>query len=367
MSTLAVTAERLTIHPHGNADALELAQVGLYRAVVAKGAYRTGDFALYVPEGAVLPAALIEELGLTGRLAGKTADRVKAIRLRGEISQGIVCRPAAIREWFGSGGVFDGDDLETHAERRTDFADLLGVTKWVPEIPAHMAGEMVPAPDLLPWLEVENIRRYPELFTHGEPVVATEKIHGTCCLLTVTADGGVYVTSKGFGQQRLAIVESETNLYWRAVRAHGVVEAAREMLADFQALRVGIFAEVYGQGVQDLGYGVNAGRQPGYAVFDVAFDFQPGGVAWVNGEDVGDLARKYGLPDVPTLYAGPYDADALMALAEGETVLGNGGHMREGIVVRPAIDRRSDVTGHRAIGKFVSQRYATRKGGTEFE
>lgn len=36
MSTLRVTAEVLTIHEHPNADALELAQVGLYRAVVAK-------------------------------------------------------------------------------------------------------------------------------------------------------------------------------------------------------------------------------------------------------------------------------------------------------------------------------------------
>ncbi len=46
MSTLRVAAERLTIHPHPNADALELAQVGLFRAVVAKGACRTGDWAV---------------------------------------------------------------------------------------------------------------------------------------------------------------------------------------------------------------------------------------------------------------------------------------------------------------------------------
>ncbi|MEU2743246.1 hypothetical protein ABZ656_50365 [Streptomyces sp. NPDC007095] len=35
MSTLRVTAEVLTVHEHPNADALELAQVSLYRAVVA--------------------------------------------------------------------------------------------------------------------------------------------------------------------------------------------------------------------------------------------------------------------------------------------------------------------------------------------
>ncbi len=45
MSTLRVTAERLTVRPHPDADALELARVGLFHAVVARGAYRTGDSA----------------------------------------------------------------------------------------------------------------------------------------------------------------------------------------------------------------------------------------------------------------------------------------------------------------------------------
>lgn len=78
MSTLRVTVEQLTIHEHPNADALELAQVGLYRAVVAKGVYRTGDLAVYVPEQAVLPTELVAELGLTGKLA----------KLRGQPGQG---------------------------------------------------------------------------------------------------------------------------------------------------------------------------------------------------------------------------------------------------------------------------------------
>ena len=75
MSTFKVTAEKLVIHPHPNADALELAQMGLYRAVVPKGVYKTGDYAVYIPEQAVLPDDLIEELGLTGRLAGE--DRIR--------------------------------------------------------------------------------------------------------------------------------------------------------------------------------------------------------------------------------------------------------------------------------------------------
>ena len=89
MSDLKVTLEKLEIFPHPNADLLELAQVGLYRAVVGKGQFESGDYALYIPEQAILPPELIEELGLTGKLAGPEKNRVKAVRLRGEISQGI--------------------------------------------------------------------------------------------------------------------------------------------------------------------------------------------------------------------------------------------------------------------------------------
>lgn len=365
MSSFAVTAEHLTIHEHSNADALELAQVGLYRAVVAKGAYRTGDWAIYIPEQAIVPDALIEELGLVGRLAGKEQNRVRAVRLRGELSQGIVCRPDAMREWFGPGGAFDGDDLETHARKGTDFADLLGITKWVPEIPAHMAGVMVEAPDLMRWVDIENIKRHPDIFAPGEPVVATEKVHGTCCLTTVTADGGLFVTSKGFGGKGLAIAESDTNLYWRAVRAHSVAEVARNILKHFDAARVGVFGEVYGKGVQDLGYDVNAGHRPGYAAFDIAIDVPGEGARWLDPAEFTEFAEV--LPVVPVLYEGPYDEASLLNLAEGQTVIGAGAHLREGLVVRPAVERRSEVLGGRAIGKVVSGAYLTRKGATEFE
>ncbi|MGY0022855.1 RNA ligase (ATP) [Streptomyces sp. YJ-C3] len=355
MSTLRVTAETLIVHPHPNADALELAQVGLYRAVVAKGAYRTGDTAVYIPEQSVLPAGLIEELGLTGRLAGGNADRVKAVRLRGELSQGIVCRPAAL----------DGVDLGTAAADGTDFAPLLGITKWVPPVPPTMNGEVESAPELLPWVDIENIRRYPDVFAPGEPVVVTEKLHGSACLVTFTAaDGRLYVSSKGFGAKSLALKEDPRNLYWRAVRGHGVAAVAARLAERLGASRVGIFAEVYGAGVQDLTYGADGRRDTlGYAVFDVAAEID-GTVRWLDA-----AALLHGeLPVVPALFAGPYDIDHILELASGrETVSGGELHLREGVVVRAATERYSPVTGGRAVVKAVSPAYLTRKGGTEYE
>lgn len=356
MSTLRVTAEVLTVHEHPNADALELAQVGLYRAVVAKGAYRTGEAAVYIPEQAVLPAGLIEELGLTGRLAGGAANRVKAVRLRGELSQGIVCRPKALA----------GVDLTRAAAEGTDLAELLGITKWVPPVPPTMSGEVESAPALLPWVDIENIQRYPDVFTPGEPVVLTEKLHGSACLVTyVSGEDRVYVSSKGFGAKSLALKEDPRNLYWRAVRAHGVAGAAARLARRLGARRVGIFGEVYGAGVQDLTYGADGRRDDalGYAAFDVSAEID-GAVRWLDAAEV----LEGELPLVPRLYEGPFAVDRVLEFASGrETVSGRELHLREGVVIRPARERYSPVTGGRAIAKAVSPAYLTRKGGTEFE
>ncbi|MCI3243663.1 RNA ligase (ATP) [Streptomyces spinosisporus] len=355
MSTLRVTAEVLTIHEHPNADALELAQVGLYRAVVAKGTYRTGDAAVYIPEQSILPAGLIEELGLTGRLAGGNADRVKAVRLRGELSQGIVCRPEALADVDLAQAALDG----------TDFAERLGITKWVPPIPPTMNGDVESAPDLLPWVDIENIQRFPDIFAPGEDVVLTEKLHGSACLLTYLADEDrVHVSSKGFGAKSLALKEDPRNLYWRAVHGHGVAEVAAELAKRLGARRIGIFGEVYGAGVQDLTYGADGRRESlGYAAFDVSAEID-GTVHWLDPAELLDGR----LPLVPRLYEGPYDIERVLSIASGrETVSGRELHLREGVVIRPATERYSPVTGGRAIAKAVSPAYLTRKGGTEYE
>ncbi|MEV6247384.1 RNA ligase (ATP) [Streptomyces sp. NPDC051742] len=356
MSTLRVTAEVLTVHPHPNADALELAQVGLYRAVVAKGAYRTGDAAVYIPEQAVLPAALVDELGLTGRLSGKGSDRVKAVRLRGELSQGIVCRPGALAD----------TDLARAAADGTDFAETLGITKWAPPVPTTMDGDVEAAPDLLPWVDIENLQRYPGIFEPGEPVVLTEKLHGTACLLTLHAeDGRAQVSSKGYGAKGLALKEDPRNLYWRAVHGHGLPAVAERLAKRLGARRVGLFGEVYGAGVQDLAYGADGrGETVGYALFDVSADID-GQIHWLDPAEVLEPGEA---PLVPRLYAGPYDLDTVLAHASGrETVSGREAHLREGVVIRPATERYSPVVGGRAIAKAVSPAYLTRKGGTEYE
>jgi hypothetical protein len=244
VSTFKVTVERLVIEPHPDADLLELAQVGLYRAVVPKDVYKTGEWGVYIPEQAILPDKLIEELGLVGKLAGKEKNRVKAVRLRGALSQGIVCRPAALSA--------DGEETwdwsdEDASDPGIDYSGLLGITKWVPEIPACMSGAVIPAPDLVRWPDIENLKRYPDIFKAGESVVATEKIHG--CL-----HGSVRVLMPDGTNRRIAdLVKEEYRGDVLGMNEHGqVVETP--VLATFDNgkttdwLRVGMSRRGIGRG-----------------------------------------------------------------------------------------------------------------------
>ena len=169
---------KLEILPHPNADVIELAKVGDYLSIVKKGDFQTGDLGVYIPEAAICPNWLIVELGLEGKLAGKDKNRVKAIKLRGILSQGLIY-PVHYhpRE--------DGDRYEISINGKwlivkegQDVTEELGIIKWSPPIPVHMAGEVWNAHGMTLKYDVENFKKYPNVLNEGEHVVMTEKIHG---------------------------------------------------------------------------------------------------------------------------------------------------------------------------------------------
>lgn len=423
-----VGIHRLDIFPHENADALEIAVVGGvvsecmnascvaqgehnhemiiggFRAIVPKGQYKTGDYALYIPEAALVPDDLLEEIGLTGRLSGSGKNRVKAIRLRGVVSQGIVCRPEIMKliwQNIGTPQTPIPDDLEpwdvdwyTREVLTEDFAALLGIVKWQPKVPGQMRGKIRERGDsrILPWIEITNIKKEMREWRDGEPVVATEKIHGTHCMVTLakvyaqpvadqdgpslatvgewTGEWEFLVSSKGMGKQGWDLVEEDGNVYWRAARQYRLEEWLRAFVAASnweggEPDRIGLYGEVFGESVQDLNYGF-MGSDLGYRAFDMKIDHD-----WVNAEIfemfVAGVGAYHGerLPLVPVLYRGPYDYGTLVLMASGLSLVG-GLHMREGLVIRPTVEER-DGSGARKIAKFISDAYLLRDKGTEFE
>ena len=100
MSEFEVKTYPVIIERHPDADLLELARIGDYYSIVLKGQFQTGDTCAYIPEASVIPDNLIAKMGLEGKLAGRAHNRVKAIKLRGVLSQGLVYPCQTIRrEW----------------------------------------------------------------------------------------------------------------------------------------------------------------------------------------------------------------------------------------------------------------------------
>ena len=351
MATFESRVYALRIEPHPNADRLELAAIGGFRSVVGKGSYVDGDLAAYIPEGAVCPQWLIEELGLAGKLAGSKHDRVKAARLRGILSQGLVypVKDGCIRDQT----VAEGDDV----------TELLELKKYEPPVPIAMQGEVQATPGTTLHYDIENIKQYPDAFREGEPVVFTEKLHGSWCCLGWHPDHGPIVTSKGMSDKGLSLKLNDANvnnLYVRAWRSNeAAFEQARGRLAE-EGQALYILGEVYGRGVQDLHYGE---PNPAFAAFDV-YVGQPGQGRYLAPTEMEEKLADL-LPLVPKIYEGPFSNAVLAEHTDGATTLGDGGHLREGVVIKPAEERESLEFG-RVILKSISGNYLTRKGGTEY-
>jgi len=381
MSTYEVKIRQITlIEPHPNADKLELVAIGGYRAVVQKGIHSVGDLILYIPDDSVftnLDIAVL--LKVDSYLTGKQKNRVKAIKLRGIVSQGIVLPLSVLRDNYyalyhslvdarkeaakESGIIVWIDPLAMGYTEGTDWAETLRLIKYEEPIPMQMAGKVRRWPDFLPHYDLENIKRPESMnaLVPGEAVVGTEKLHGTN--MTVAIGPGLEEDEKVFVCSRNnAIKEDDTNVYWRAARKYELsrkvetLRLAMSVARGVEVENVSLHGEVVG--VQDLKYGYENG-DVGFYAFDIRVDGQ-----YVDHHVFVDLCNSYDIPMVPLVYSGPYDYDVVRSLANGKTTIPGSTDILEGVVVRP-VKERDDLFAGRVVFKIISDDYLTRKGGSE--
>jgi RNA ligase (TIGR02306 family) len=361
--------------------------------------YKPGDHVVYIPSQSVLPEFLLKEMGFwnsetnKGTLAGSKGDRVKPMRLRGIFSEGLLY-PAAVRQSCTSDGMphgftktywniqlgqdsgvlavtVDKDDSRQLIDGY-DVSHELGITKWEPPIPTHLAGDVVNLGDIAVRYDFERLESVPDLFEPGETVIAREKLHGTFSAILFVpglnnpqmfgSQGEIVVHSKGLGSKGLVFSNSENNrnnLYVRnlqALLATGYEDRLRDLSAKNSNAVVWVLGEIFGRGVQDLDYG-QAGPQ--FRVFDIALDGE-----WASTVALDTVAKQLSLETVPTLLTGPFDLPTLEKIRDGKSTLG-GSHVREGVVVTALNSKPHSKVGRR-IAKMISPDYLTRKNGTEF-
>jgi RNA ligase (TIGR02306 family) len=339
VADFAVEVVRIAdVRKHPDADALDVVLIeGKQLQTIAKrGQYAAGDKAVYVPYDAMIPDAIAEQWGVANYLS---KGRVRAVRLRGEMSYGFLTDLAP--------GVdsFIGEDL----------ADLYGITKYEPP-PSFATGDSErDHPQFHRYTTIENLRHFPDVFLPGEKVVVTEKLHGTNARVGLVCDQETGEPLLVCGSHNLRKKVGQDGIYESPLKAFGV----NDLLARTGTHRAPIlFGEVYGWKVQDLHYG----RTPQNALGFSAFDMSLGGTYRDHNYFAG-ACDAFGVERVPELYRGPYDAQVVAELSSGQTTWG-GDHIREGIVVKPLCERTDPRIG-RVILKLLNDDYLTRKGGTE--
>jgi tRNA-binding EMAP/Myf-like protein len=376
-STHRVEIVPVTLEKHPNADSLSIVRIEGYQVIV-----RTEDWqhvergvGAYIQPDSLVPVDRPEFAFLKDpKKPEQTVVRIKARRLRGEWSMGLLV-PAPE-------GTKIGDDV----------AEALGVTHYDPPEPnLKTGGEAEKAPRKVrkkcsscdglgiqedphhghsvtcepcggkgypndaenvgfdyPRYEVEAFRKYGRVvFESGEPVWVTEKIHGSNGRWLF--DGERYYCGSHKEWKR----HSETNLWWRAL-------ALYPSLTNFLFMNPGtcVYGEVYGQ-VQDLKYGTKPGELR-IAVFDILHEGR-----WVNAKDSQDFKPNpegppaWTLPWVPLVASCEFDFQKLLELAEGNSLIPGANHFREGIVVKPHVERWHPKCGRLNL-KIVSNQYLER-------
>jgi RNA ligase (TIGR02306 family) len=354
MSNWKISKEKIELFVHPNADALELGKVGTYQVVVQKGLYKTGDEVIFAPEKSVLTGDIKSEF--EKYLTGSNNDRVKAVRLRGEISSGIII-PRHLVSDFDKFTI--GDDISKDLE----------ITKYEPPIPQQLAGK-VKSFDM-PHIgnhDCEHANVYVNELVNGERVVISEKIHGSQFILAHNIDNReTIVSSKGMLKSGLVIEESDENTYWIAAKNDDIVG---RITRSFTSGVIQVFGEVIPvQGGYNYGQG-----KPTTRIFDVRVN----GISLPYDQVPSEFSEIW----VPVVYDGTLQliekevvvfedvergirnsridnilpTDIVDFCKGNELVSGRGVHIREGVVLRPYIDRNAK-DGTKLRLKIINPKY----------
>ncbi|ALT58369.1 RNA ligase [Pseudomonas phage PaoP5] len=192
------------VKTHPNADSLDLALVGGWQCVIKRGEYQAGDLAIYIEVDSMVPMDNPIFEFLRGRNMverdGKEYSRIKTMKLRKELSQGLIVP-------------VDASGLPNLKENQ-DLTDQMGILKYVkPSEQAAIDGgakakgerkgtSKLGFPNFIPKTDqarVQNIKMaYENAYVKGEKFEVTFKLDGSS--LTIWhKDGEVGVASRNVG------------------------------------------------------------------------------------------------------------------------------------------------------------------------
>lgn len=302
------------IKPIEGADKICTYRVGGWWVVDSVNKYNVGDLVVYYEIDSFLPIKpefeFLRKNSFKKMPNGDEGFRLKSIKLRGQLSQGLLTK---IPESISSPK--EGDDL----------TEILGIIKYEPPISAQLAGVVKGLfPSFIPKtdeIRVQNFESDTGLNVCGSTVYITEKLDGTS--FTCYFNNGEF----GVCSRNLELKETEGNTHWLVTNKMKL----REKLSAL-GRNIALQGELVGPGVQKNMYRFNDQRVYFFTAYDIDTRHR------FNFEELKDLLSSLELEMVPVLedkFVLPSEnlVEKMLVYADNKSFF-NSNVDREGVVIR---------------------------------
>lgn len=322
----------LALEPIPGADLIECATIGGWKVVVKKGLYQLGNFAAYFEIDSLIPFKPWSSFLFKDK---RELYRLKTVKLKGQISQGLLIPISEIPELSG-----------LTLENELDLTDLLKIQKWEPNIPANLAGQVKGNfPHFLRKTDEERLQnaRYVLDEIKDIPIYISLKCDGT------SFTGYKHETIFGVCSRNLELREEGGDDYWAIAKKYDLPNKLKDGFA--------IQAELVGPSIQENKMGLIEKKLYVFNVWDIKAQ------KFLDYHDFVHFVREMGLETVPILEenyvnkdGNPPDVNQWLAYADKQ-VYHVSGKPAEGIVVRPMVERYSEALRGRLSFKVISNRF----------
>lgn len=236
---------------HPNADSLDLVGVLGYECITLKDKYKVGDRVVFIQPDTVLPDKPWAEI------FKKKSSRVKAIKLRGEWSFGIIMGLTEVDSLFDLQNVEVGTEISSH----------IGVYKYDPPAPTSLdaKGNL---PYSLVKTDEERFQNLIGFLPYGEKVDVTLKIDGQSATYYARKDPSTGEWSTGVTSRNLEIKPETNNNYTKIVKKYNILEKLLEYCKR-NDVSLALRGEIYGGNIQNFSKNPHSKGPLDFAVFSV--------------------------------------------------------------------------------------------------
>ena len=267
MRKLASIRRILELNPIEGADAIEVATVDGWKVVVKKGEFAVGELCVYFEIDSFLPVIpMFEFLRKSSfrKMGEFEGFRLRTIKLRGQVSQGLVIPIPHELEVEFSHTFFNFEDARPLHEG-DDVTELLGVKKYEPPVPIELAGQIRGNfPGFIKKTDQERCQNLiDEIFIDNKDAryEVTMKMDGTSFT-------GFFVDGEeGVCGRNWELKLDESNATNTLVRTH-VDSKLQEVLRKY-GKNYAVQAELMGPGIQKNREGLKAPRLFVFDIYDI--------------------------------------------------------------------------------------------------